>query len=203
MIGLTRRSKELKDINIKKFWKDKIAIAFDVSTRSTGWAYCSLKKPEGNSLAKIKKIDYGVIQPPDKYSVTERIKYIYSRVLQLEPILFNGDDCYIFIEEGFFKHSGKTSLMLGEARGAVMCGVGTVPAIVEVPVATWKKHLGCQLGSVKGEKKGDLEKQMVHKKVCEKWDIDFPVSMLKSKATYDVTDAIGILTYALETLEFS
>lgn len=189
------------NLKVNPFWTNKIAIAFDVSTRSTGYAYRS-PFPTQNKITGFGAVGYAAIQPPERYSVTERIRCLYENILNIAPIMFANKDCYVFIEEGFFKHSGKTSLMLGEARGAVICGVGAVSAIVEVPVATWKKHLGCQLEKTKGEHKGDLEKEMAHKILCDKWGFDIPITKLKGKKTYDVSDAFGILTYALENLEF-
>lgn len=188
---------------MKKFWENNIALAFDVSTRSTGWAcYIPQTLIASEPLAKLQPLMYGVIQPPEQYCYLERIRFLHKVVMGLEPLLFMANKCYIFIEDGVYKHSIKTTMMLGEARGAVISACQEAPAIIEVGVSQWKKSCGCQLKSVKGEKKGELEKQMVRENMCKIWRHDFPQTFIKNKPTYDITDAIGILTHAINTFEF-
>lgn len=188
---------------MKKFWRNNIALAFDVSTRSTGWAcYIPQTLIASEPLAKLQPLMYGVIQPPEQYCYLERIRFLHKVVMGLEPLLFMANKCYIFIEDGVYKHSIKTTMMLGEARGAVISACQEAPAIIEVGVSQWKKSCGCQLKSIKGEKKGELEKQMVRQEMIKYWGTDFPQTFIKNKPTYDITDAMGILTYALDNIEF-
>jgi len=179
---------------MKTFWNNNNAVAFDVSTWSTGWAAWI----DG-------KLKYGCIQAAKGMLHYERVQYLARVVRDLDFIGDPFKPLFVFIEEGLFLHSAKNSMQLGEARGAVIAAIPDASAIIEVSVSAWKGFCGAKFKTVKGVSNRKKEKIAVEKFVKKDWYHDFPqtYSPIKPKeATYDITDAVGILTYVINEKEF-
>lgn len=173
---------------IKDFWQKNNAVAFDVSTWSTGWAAWI----DG-------KLKYGCIQAEKGMLHYERVQYLARVVRDLDFIGDPFKPLFVFIEEGLFLHSAKNSMQLGEARGAVIAAIPDASAIIEVNVSTWKSYC-CP--KVKGR---DAQKEAARQFVCKYWGHEFPQTYSPKnpkELTYDITDAVGILTYVLNEKEY-
>ena len=86
-------------------------IGIDPGLINTGYGIISF-----NNRAK-EVIDFGIISPDIDSSISERLNTIYSDILSI--IEQYKPDC-LSIEEVFYSNNIKTTLKLGQARGAVM-----------------------------------------------------------------------------------
>ena len=167
------------------YWKTNRAIFFDVSTKSTGWAAWDYETGF---------ICYGALQADRKASTLERvcdISAMANRLLNELKITTAG--IAIFIEEGVFK-SKKTAMLLGEARGAIMAAVrDRAKTIQEIGNGEWKKFLRVQTGEAKDKE----EKIQAHRNIEAILQTSVSVTHYGKEATYDESDAIGGLIYAL------
>ncbi len=165
--------------NVKPFWHRHSALAFDVSTRSTGWA-----------MWTDCRIISGVIQPPKKLELLwERIRYIHREVKDL--LYDNADVDYgVFMEETIPKGFHMVAV-LSEARASVITAIPSILTFENVSPSTWKSYFKCVTGN------SDRDKETAHKMMCQLWHKDFPVTMLGKEKSYDETDAVAVLTYGI------
>lgn len=170
--------------NVKPYWKRNNLIAFDVSTRSTGWA-----------IWQNGKMISGVIQPPKENTLLwERTRYIHHRV---ENLLFSDYcDWNVALEETIPKGYGMVA-MLSEARSAVVTAIPSIITLADISPSTWKSYFGIKkMGSIQ-------EKEAAHKWMCQIWKKDIPITMLGKEKTYDESDAIAVLTYTLYNKDYT
>lgn len=99
-----------------------------------------------------------------------------------------------FIEDGIMK-SAHTAMILGEARGAIKYAVRYLCSSFEnVGNSAWKNYLRVTVG----EKYSADEKRQAYDNLSQIFSgYELPLTYLGKKATYDETDALGILVYAL------
>jgi len=170
---------------MKPYWKTNRAIFFDVSTKSTGWAAWDYY----NGF-----IRYGVLQADSRESVLERICKLSAMANQLlNELKITTAGIAIFIEEGVFK-SKKTAMLLGEARGAIMAAVrDRATCIKEVGNGAWKKFLRVQVGEAYDKE----EKVHAHRNLEKILETSVSVTHYGKETTYDESDALGGLLYAL------
>lgn len=151
----------------------KRILGIDPGLLHTGWAIIDVA---GSSR---KYIASGVILPPTKLALSERLAFIFNEVSKLCDE-FNPNECGIEII--FVNKNGKTTLLLGHARAAAITAV----AVKNIPVYEYepnkvKKALACA---------GHADKEQVYKMLS----ILLPAAHPKSS---DESDAIAIaLTHA-------
>ena len=151
----------------------KRILGIDPGLLHTGWAIIDVA---GSSR---KYIASGVILPPTKLALSERLAFIFNAVSKLCDE-FNPNECGIEII--FVNKNGKTTLLLGHARAAAITAV----AVKNIPVYEYepnkvKKALACA---------GHADKEQVYKMLS----ILLPAAHPKSS---DESDAIAIaLTHA-------
>lgn len=170
---------------ITPYWRTNRAIFFDVSTKSTGWAAWDFEN---------EFIRYGVLQADRRASALERVCDISAQANHLLNELKIGTaGIAIFIEEGVFK-SKKIAMLLGEARGAIMAAVrDRATCIKEVGNGAWKKFLRVQVGEAYDKE----EKVHAHRNLEKILGTSVSVTHYGKEATYDESDALSGLLYAL------
>ena len=148
-------------------------IGIDPGLLHTGWAILDAQGPERHYIAS------GVILPPAKAPLAERLAFIFNGVSDLCE-KFRPDVCSIEII--FSNKNPKTTLLLGHARAAAIVGVShnNIP-VFEYDANMIKKAL---TGA------GHADKEQIHKML----KILLPVAHPK---TPDESDAIAIaMTHA-------
>jgi len=170
---------------ITPYWRTNRAIFFDVSTKSTGWAAWDFEN---------EFIRYGVLQADSRASTLERICKLSAMANHLlNELKITTAGIAIFIEEGVFK-SKKTAMLLGEARGAIMAAVRDRATLIEeIGNQQWKKYLRV----LTDEKSDKEEKIQAHRNIEAILQTSVSVTHYGKEATYDESDAIGGLIYAL------
>jgi len=86
-------------------------IGIDPGSRATGYG---LIVKEGNRLIHI---DNGVIRPPEKAELAERLLYIFCGI---NKIINEYSPHYAAIEQVFMAQNAQSALKLGQARGAAL-----------------------------------------------------------------------------------
>lgn len=151
----------------------KRILGIDPGLLHTGWAIIDVA---GSSR---KYVASGVILPPTKMALSDRLAFIFNNVSKLCDE-FNPDECGI--EVIFVNKNGKTTLLLAQARSAAITAV----AVKDIPVFEYepnkvKKALACA---------GHADKEQIYKMLS----ILLPAAHPK---TPDESDAIAIaLTHA-------
>lgn len=170
---------------MKPYWTTNRAIFFDVSTKSTGWAAWDYET---------QFIRYGALQADKRASALERVCDISAQANRLlNELKITTSGIAIFIEEGVFK-SKKIAMLLGEARGAIMAAVRDRATLIEeIGNQQWKKYLRVQ----SNEDKDKEEKIQAHRNIETILQTSVSVTHYGKEATYDESDAIGGLIYAL------
>ena len=105
----------------------KRILGIDPGLLHTGWGIIDVK---GNER---KYVDSGVILPPVKMSLAERLAFIFNAVSELCS-KFNPNECSI--EVIFVNKNGKTTLLLGHARAAAITAV----AVNNIPVFEYEPN---------------------------------------------------------------
>ena len=103
-------------------------IGIDPGLIHTGWAIIESKGPERHYIAS------GVILPPTKLELAERLAFIFRGVSELCEN-FKPDACSI--EVTFVNKNPKTTLLLGHARAAAIVAV----ANADVPVFEYEPNM--------------------------------------------------------------
>jgi len=170
---------------MRPYWTTNRAIFFDVSTKSTGWAAWDYEN---------QFIRYGALQADKGASALERVCDISAQANRLlNELKIGTSGVAIFIEEGVFK-SKKTAMLLGEARGAIMAAVRDRATLIEeVGNGAWKKYLRV----LTTEAYNKDEKIQAHRNLETIFETKIEVTYYGKEATYDESDAIGGLIYAL------
>lgn len=151
----------------------KRIIGIDPGLLHTGWSIIDVSGPSRKYIAS------GVILPPTKMTLGERLAFIFNGLSELCET-FKPDECSI--EVIFVNKNGKTTLLLAQARGAAI----TCVASKNIPVYEYepnkvKKALACA---------GHADKEQIYKMLS----ILLPAAHPKSP---DESDAIAIaLTHA-------
>ena len=151
----------------------KRIIGIDPGLLHTGWAIIDVAGSTRKYIAS------GVILPPTKISLPERLAFIFNGVSELCET-FQTNECSI--EVIFVKKKKKTTLLLGHARAAAITAVATknIPVFEYEPNKVKKALTGM----------GHADKEQIYKMLS----ILLPVAKPK---TADESDAIAIaLTHA-------
>ena len=151
----------------------KRILGIDPGLLHTGWAIIDVAGGERKYIAS------GVILPPTKMSLSERLAFIFSGVSELCEN-FRPTECSI--EVIFVNKNGKTTLLLGHARAAAITAV----AVKNIPVFEYEPNkVKKALTSM-----GHADKDQIYKMLS----ILLPAAHPK---TSDESDAIAIaLTHA-------
>lgn len=151
----------------------KRIIGIDPGLLHTGWAIIDVAGSARKYIAS------GVILPPTKISLPERLAFIFNGVNELCET-FQPNECSI--EVIFVNKNAKTTLLLGHARAAAITAVATknIPVFEYEPNKVKKALTGM----------GHADKEQIYKMLS----ILLPVAKPK---TADESDAIAIaLTHA-------
>ena len=151
----------------------KRILGIDPGLLHTGWSVIDVQGSERKYIAS------GVILPPTKMALAERLAFIFNGVSELCET-FQPNECSI--EVIFVNKNGKTTLLLGHARAAAITAV----AIKNIPVFEYEPNkVKKALTSI-----GHADKDQVYKMLS----ILLPTAHPK---TADESDAIAIaLTHA-------
>ena len=151
----------------------KRILGIDPGLLHTGWAIIDVKGNERKYIAS------GVILPPTKMSLADRLAFIFNGVSELCDT-FQPNECSI--EVIFVNKNGKTTLLLGHARAAAITAV----AVKNIPVFEYEPNkVKKALTSI-----GHADKDQIYKMLT----ILLPAAHPK---TADESDAIAIaLTHA-------
>jgi Holliday junction resolvasome RuvABC endonuclease subunit len=178
---------KLKNL-IMPYWTTNRAIFFDVSTKSTGWAAWDYETGF---------VRYGALQADRKASTLERICQMSSMTHRLlNELKITTSGIAVFIEEGIGGGPLRisTALVLGEARGAIMTAIRDRATVIEeIGNDAWKKYLRV----LTDEKSQKGEKIQAHRNIEAILQTSVSVTHYGKEATYDESDAIGGLIYAL------
>jgi len=173
---------------MRPYWITNRAIFFDVSTKSTGWAAWDYEN---------QFIRYGALQADRKASTLERICQMSSMAHRLlNELKITTSGIAVFIEEGIGGGPLRisTALVLGEARGAIMTAIRDRATLIqEIGNDAWKKYLRV----LTTEKYSKDEKIQAHRNIEVILQTSVSVTHYGKEATYDESDAIGGLIYAL------
>ena len=177
----------MKELTILPYWYGRSIFAGDISTWSSGWA-----------IWHRNEMTSGAIQPPPTMELLwERTRFLHREVKDLLRRTQNVD-WHVFLEETIPK-GFKMVAMLSEARAAVVTAIPSIITLKDVSPSTWKGAYGCLWKN----SKSDEEKEAAYIVACNKWQRQFPVTMKGRNRSYDETDAVAILTYALEHVEYT
>ena len=105
----------------------KRILGIDPGLLHTGWAIIDVQGNERKYIAS------GVILPPTKIALAERLAFIFNSVSDLCEN-FQPDECSI--EVIFVNKNGKTTLLLGHARAAAITAV----AVTNIPVFEYEPN---------------------------------------------------------------
>ncbi|MCJ7508187.1 MAG: crossover junction endodeoxyribonuclease RuvC [candidate division Zixibacteria bacterium] len=106
---------------MKRQWKglalkrDKIILGIDPGSSVTGYSLISIQDGK-NSLVR-----YGTIRIPAKIDLSQKLKKIYDSVLE---IIHQHKPDEMAIEEAFYSKNVKSTMVIGQARGAAILAAG-------------------------------------------------------------------------------
>lgn len=178
-------------------WKSKRIMTLDIATYSTGLAAyvpgAGLFCHDVQSFA-----DY----PYERYKDQHIQVKMYYQKYKPEYVIFEAGFGSERDTEGTIRYRKVTDrgedvvTMLAEVRGAIIAAFPKdVCHLIKVANTEWKSWLGIHNAA---DLSRDRVKHKVYEIVCQKWDIDFPITHWKGKAKYDMTDAVGMMTGVLE-----
>lgn len=149
-------------------------VAIDPGTNSLGWCV----------LDKEMLYDYGVLQFNDRDPLLDRLNMIYT---QFHRILSDYPDCQIFaLEKSFSVDRGSLALVVAirvlKEVAQLVEGLVTVQALA----VSVRKHFGV------GARNKDIAKERMKQRMIKYWQ-------LEDDLEYDVYDAVGLGTWAVET----
>lgn len=123
----------------------------------------------------IKVVAYGLVTPPAKESIPDRLEYLNSHMNDLID-KFNPQS--MAIEDSFYSQNVKSAILLGQARGVLLLSAASrgIPSMVYAP----KKVKQSVTGS------GSATKKQVKYMVEKILNINKPIKSL------DITDALAI-----------
>ena len=125
--------------------------------------------------SKIKVVAYGLITPPAKESVPNRLEYLNSH---MNDLIDKFKPMSMAIEDSFYSQNVKSAILLGQARGVLLLSASSkgIPSMVYAP----RKVKQSVTGS------GSSSKKQVKYMVEKILKIDKNISSL------DITDALAI-----------
>ena len=144
-------------------------ISVDPGLNNTGFGILDYKG------SQIKVIAYGLVTPPAKESIPNRLEYLNSHMNDLID-KFNPQS--MAIEDSFYSQNVKSAILLGQARGVLLLSAASkgIPSMVYAP----KKVKQSVTGS------GSATKKQVKYMVEKILNIDKTIQSL------DITDALAI-----------
>ncbi|MDP6877884.1 MAG: crossover junction endodeoxyribonuclease RuvC [Candidatus Marinimicrobia bacterium] len=144
-------------------------ISVDPGLNNTGFGILDYKG------SQIKVIAYGLVTPPAKESIPNRLEYLNSHMNDLID-KFNPQS--MAIEDSFYSQNVKSAILLGQARGVLLLSAASkgIPSMVYAP----KKVKQSVTGS------GSATKKQVKYMVEKILNINKPIKSL------DITDALAI-----------
>ena len=144
-------------------------IGVDPGLNNTGFGILDYKG------SKIKVVAYGLVSPPAKESIPNRLEYLNSHMNDLID-KFNPQS--MAIEDSFYSQNVKSAILLGQARGVLLLSAASkgIPSMVYAP----KKVKQSVTGS------GSATKKQVKYMVEKILNINKPITSL------DITDALAI-----------
>ncbi|MEE3303077.1 MAG: crossover junction endodeoxyribonuclease RuvC [Candidatus Neomarinimicrobiota bacterium] len=144
-------------------------ISVDPGLNNTGFGILDYKG------SQIKVIAYGLVTPPAKESIPNRLEYLNSHMNDLID-KFNPQS--MAIEDSFYSQNVKSAILLGQARGVLLLSAASkgIPSMVYAP----KKVKQSVTGS------GSSTKKQVKYMVEKTLNIDKTIKSL------DITDALAI-----------
>jgi len=144
-------------------------ISVDPGLNNTGFGILDYKG------SQIKVVAYGLVTPPTKESIPNRLEYLNSHMNDLID-KFNPQS--MAIEDSFYSQNVKSAILLGQARGVLLLSAASkgIPSMVYAP----KKVKQSVTGS------GSATKKQVKYMVEKILNIDKTIKSL------DITDALAI-----------
>ena len=144
-------------------------IGVDPGINNTGFAILDYKG------SKIKVVAYGLITPPVKESIPNRLEYLNSH---MNNLIDKFNPMSMAIEDSFYSQNVKSAILLGQARGVLLLSAASrgIPSMVYAP----RKVKQSVTGS------GSSSKTQVKYMVEKILKIDNDISSL------DITDALAI-----------
>lgn len=104
--------------------KDKIILGIDPGSRLTGYSLVLVREGK-NSLIK-----YGAIEIPERLNLSQKLKRIYDSI---SGIIQEYSPDELAIEEAFYSKNVKSTMTMGQARGAAILAAGQAG----IPVAEY------------------------------------------------------------------
>jgi len=144
-------------------------VSVDPGLNNTGFGILDYKG------SQIKVVAYGLVSPPVKESIPNRLEYLNSHMNDLID-KFNPQS--MAIEDSFYSQNVKSAILLGQARGVLLLSAASkgIPSMVYAP----KKVKQSVTGS------GSATKKQVKYMVEKILNINKPITSL------DITDALAI-----------
>ena len=144
-------------------------VSVDPGLNNTGFGILDYKG------SQIKVVAYGLVTPPVKESIPNRLEYLNSHMNDLID-KFNPQS--MAIEDSFYSQNVKSAILLGQARGVLLLSAASkgIPSMVYAP----KKVKQSVTGS------GSATKKQVKYMVEKILNINKPITSL------DITDALAI-----------
>jgi crossover junction endodeoxyribonuclease RuvC len=144
-------------------------IGVDPGLNNTGFGILDYKG------SKIKVVAYGLISPPAKESIPNRLEYLNSH---MNDLIDKFNPMSMAIEDSFYSQNVKSAILLGQARGVLLLSASSrgIPSMVYAP----RKVKQSVTGS------GSSSKKQVKYMVEKILKIDKNISSL------DITDALAI-----------
>ena len=144
-------------------------ISVDPGLRNTGFAILDYKG------SKIKVVAYGLINPPTKESIPNRLEYLNSH---MNDLIDKFSPMSMAIEDSFYSQNVKSVILLSQARGVLLLSAASkgISSVVYAPRKVKQSVTG----------NGSSSKKQVKYMVEKILNIDKNISSL------DITDALAI-----------
>ena len=144
-------------------------IGVDPGLNNTGFGILDYKG------SKIKVVAYGLVSPPAKESIPNRLEYLNSH---MNDLIDKFSPMSMALEDSFYSQNVKSAILLGQARGVLLLSAASkgIPSMVYAP----RKVKQSVTGS------GSSPKEQVKYMVEKILKIDKNISSL------DITDALAI-----------
>ena len=144
-------------------------ISVDPGLNNTGFGILDYKG------SQIKVVAYGLVTPPTKESIPNRLEYLNSHMNDLID-KFNPQS--MAIEDSFYSQNVKSAILLGQARGVLLLSAASkgIPSMVYAPKKVKQSVTGT----------GSATKKQVKYMVEKILNIDKTIKSL------DITDALAI-----------
>ena len=144
-------------------------IGVDPGLNNTGFGILDYKG------SKIKVVAYGLVSPPAKESIANRLEYLNSH---MNDLIDKFSPMSMALEDSFYSQNVKSAILLGQARGVLLLSAASkgIPSMVYAP----RKVKQSVTGS------GSSSKQQVKYMVEKILKIDKNISSL------DISDALAV-----------